>query len=191
MKKILLSFLFFIVLIDLSSQEVKNLNNREIIMGSNCAFYGSGDVYGANFYGAFILPYNDYLKFSPRVFSGSASKNNHGYIHSISSFGLDVSVLIVPFPKKLSGLNFSVGPLVHRFVKVNGKINEQNQYDQYLSSSSYYKAENLIGLTGALSLEIIHIKKLDIGFRSEILTSFSDGFNCDSWQMGIFSAIKF
>ncbi len=160
--------------------------------GINRAFFGSGDITGPGIYLEYSCSLNDYFALTPRIMSAYAHRKSDGYFDLASSFGASLSVRITPFPNFFSRLKFDFGGLYHKFIKTWGETGQKTEYDEYISSYTIYYKEELFGLIGSLNVNVIDTKKIEMGLRFDMLTSFTEGyFNCDSWQTGVYFGLKF
>jgi hypothetical protein len=161
-------------------------------IGINRAFFGYGDIVGPCISAEYSYSFNTYFALTPRIMSGFANKLTDKNFDHASSFGTSLSIRITPLPNSFRRLKFDVGGLYHQFIKTWGEIGENTQSGAIVSYNSEYSKENLFGLLGSASINIIDKKKIESGLRFEILTSFTEGyFNCDSWQTGVYIGMKF
>jgi hypothetical protein len=175
---------------------VNGQDNETIVnsarFGINRAFFGSGDIVGPSISAEYSYSFNKYFALTPRIMSGFANKVTDKNFDHASSFGTSLSLRITPLPNTFRRLKFDVGGLYHQFIKTWGEIGENNQSGAIVSYNTEYSKENLFGLIGSASINIIDKKKVESGLRFEMLTSFTDGyFNCDSWQTGVYIGMKF
>ena len=160
--------------------------------GINRAFFGSGDIAGPAISAEYSYSFNKYFALTPRIMSGFANKLTDKNFDHASSFAASLSMRITPLPDIFRRLKFDVGGLYHQFIKTWGEIGENNQSGAIVSYNTEYSKENLFGLLGSASINVIDKKRIESGLRFEMLTSFTDGyFNCDSWQTGLYIGIKF
>jgi len=160
--------------------------------GVNRAFFGSGDIIGPAIYGEYSYSLNDYFAITPRIMIAYANRKSEGNFNHASSFGTSLSIRITPLPELFHGLKFDFGGLYHKFISTHGELGQKTGYDEYISPNTTYYKEELFGLIGSLSINIIDTKKIESGVRFDMLTSFTEGyFNCDSWQTGFYMGLKF
>jgi hypothetical protein len=153
--------------------------------GSNFAFFGAGDLYGISIYGEYVWRLNKVLSVSPRIMSGFASRADFDHLNS---FAGSVSLGINPFPRK--SFKIDVGGLYHKVINSYGTLGDI-QYGQSEITRGYHSSENLFGLIGSVSGNLYSNKKMELGIRFDLLTSFTEGyFNADSWQIGLYIGLK-
>jgi hypothetical protein len=160
--------------------------------GINRAFFGYGDITGPGIYCEYSHALNDYFALTPRLMSAYANRISEANYNHASSFGASLAVRITPLPHTFRRLKIDIGGLYHSFISTYGQVGELMQHGVYLSSRTTYKKEDLFGLIGSLSVNVIDTKKIEIGLRFDMMTSFvEEYFNCDSWQTGVYIGFRF
>jgi hypothetical protein len=153
--------------------------------GTNLAFFGAGDLYGVAIYGEYVVRLNKILSISPRISSGFASRAD---FDQLTSFATSVSLGVQPFKNK--SLQIDIGGLYHKVINTYGSLGEF-QYWQYEIERGYHSNENLFGFLGSISGNVYSNKKLEVGIRFDLFTSFNEGyFEADSWQIGTYIGFK-
>ncbi len=153
--------------------------------GTNFAFFGAGDLYGVAIYGEYVVRLNKVLSISPRISSGFASRAD---FDQLTSFATSVSLGVQPFRNK--SLQIDVGGLYHKVINTYGSLGEF-QYWQYEIERGYHSNENLFGFLGSISGNVYSNKKLEVGIRFDLFTSFYEGYlEADSWQIGTYIGFK-
>jgi hypothetical protein len=160
--------------------------------GVNRAFFGSGDIVGTSIYGEYAYSFNEYFAIAPRLMSTNAHRKSEGYFQHASSFAISLSIRITPLPHSFRRLKVDLGGLYNKFINTHGEINEKTEYASHMSYWTVHSKEDLYGLIGSLNFNIFDTKRVEAGFRFDMLTSFTDiYFNCDSMQAGIYVGLKF
>ncbi len=168
------------------------MTKNSIRIGINGAFYGAGDIVGPSIYAEYSYSINKYIAIAPRIMSGYAHKIDDVQFDHASSFNTSLALRITPFPNTFQRLKIDFGGLYHRFVNIYGGIEPKPVYGGLSSRSSTYNKEDLFGLIGSLSINLIDNKKIESGLKFDMLTSFTEGyFNSDSWQTGLYFGVKF
>ena len=169
---------------NLFAQEKMPLSNSARI-GTNFAFFGAGDLYGLSIYGEYVHQLNERISIMPRITSGFASRA--GFDH-LTSFAVSTSLGVKPFRNK--SFKMDVGGLFHKVINSYGNLGNY-QFWQYPIESGYHSNESLFGLLGSLSGNVYKNKKIEIGLRFDLFTSFNEGYlDADSWQIGTYIGFK-
>lgn len=188
---IILLVSFFYSFSEIYGQE-NAMTKNAVRIGVNRAFYGAGDIVGPSVNAEYSYSLNKYFAMTPRVMSGYANRMDGGQFNHASSFSSSLALRITPFPNTFQRLKVDFGGLYHRFIKSYGSVDPKAGYGGYHSSSTIYRREDLFGLIGSLSINLIDHKRIESGIKFDMLTSFTEGyFNSDSSQTGLYFGVKF
>jgi hypothetical protein len=191
MKNSLLSLAFIFLTINYGlCQESTETPRSYMGVGFDWGFFES-NAQGIKYSAEYGYSLNTNFTINTSVAGGMALASNGTSYTNYSYIGTSIGIRVVPFANKFNRLKLDAGGFYQYMHETSGTTSETADQFGYYNLFATFAKHNHFGFWGAVSINIIQTKKLEIGLKAQ-------GNRYPEWklgtyqrQLGIYSRVKF